>query len=264
MKKNKTLKIITLVLAMSLVLSGCGLIPSLDLTESEQKVIAEYAAGLLLKYDRNYSGAIMDIEEDEDEDNLEIVQESLGEYPEEEDVYEEEENVELPGENTTEDIVYDENGQPVNNTPEETTYADISIAEAVGLDGFSIIYKNMQVADIFPEEESDQLVFSMQASPGMELLVVTFGITNETGESRDCDILNSGASFRALINGTERVNAQRTILLNDMTNFYEHMEGYGMVDAVLVFEVSKGTAETISTLDLIVRHDDSSTTHMLR
>ncbi|MCF0232482.1 MAG: hypothetical protein HUJ63_09520 [Enterococcus sp.] len=49
---------IMLCVALSFVLGGCGLVPSVELTEEEQKVISEYAAGLLLKYDKNYSGSI--------------------------------------------------------------------------------------------------------------------------------------------------------------------------------------------------------------
>ena len=37
-----------------------------------------------------------------------------------------------------------------------------------------------------------------------------------------------------------------------------------MVDAVLVFEVSKGTASSIENIDLIIKKDGQSTVHMLK
>ena len=43
---------IALVVAVMLGLSGCGQV--IDLTDEENHLIAEYAAELLLKYDRNY------------------------------------------------------------------------------------------------------------------------------------------------------------------------------------------------------------------
>ena len=50
-------KTIILILSLIMVFSfaGCSLVPSVELTEDEQKVIAEYSAGLLLKYDKAYA-----------------------------------------------------------------------------------------------------------------------------------------------------------------------------------------------------------------
>lgn len=49
------------VLTLSLVLTGCGT----DLTDEENKIIAEYAADLLLKYDASYQAHLLeDTEED--------------------------------------------------------------------------------------------------------------------------------------------------------------------------------------------------------
>ena len=47
-----------LIVAMSL--TGCGFIPELPtLTEQQEKLITEYAAGLLLKYDNSYDSGLM-------------------------------------------------------------------------------------------------------------------------------------------------------------------------------------------------------------
>ena len=49
---KKILTVLTSIIVMAS-LSACSLMPSVELTEDEQKVISEYAAGLLLKYDKN-------------------------------------------------------------------------------------------------------------------------------------------------------------------------------------------------------------------
>lgn len=268
MKSINKIKIISLFLVMTLFFSGCGIIPSVELTEEEQKIIAEYAAGLLLKHDRNYSGSIVKIETEEENSGLAIIEENIGEAPEPmfEEIPEQISEEPVIENNTTEDIVYDENGEIISQPPEQADmeYSDMSIAQAAGLDGFEIMYKSCEVSDIYPREESDNLVFSMQASPDMELLICHFSITNDSPDAKLCDVLNSGASFRLVINGTERVNAQRTILLDDLVNFSDSIEGYGMVDAVIIFEVSRGTADSISSLDLVVKKGEESTTHPLR
>ncbi len=58
-----------------LCMSGCALVPSVELTEDEQSIIAEYAAGLLLKYDKNYSGSISKIDENAEEEGVLLYEE---------------------------------------------------------------------------------------------------------------------------------------------------------------------------------------------
>lgn len=237
-------------------MGGCALVPSVDLTESEEKMIAEYAAGLLLKYDKNYQGSLREIEDEGDE--IEIVENEEAKIPEipeedsEQPVYENE--VEF-----SEDLMAEE-----PNAAEATEYSNTSIAQEIGLDGFDVIYKSFKAYNIYPEEESDDLVFSLQSQNGMELLVLSFGITNNGDERKLCDVLNSDASFRLVINGNERVNANKTILLDDLSSYCEEIDGYGMANAVLVFEVAKGTADNIESLDLVVKKSDVSSTHMLK
>ena len=245
--------LLSTILAFSMI--GCGLVPSLDLTEDEEKVIAEYAAGLLLKHDRHYKGGLTEISEEEEvDDGLGFVvnQETL--IPElEDETSEEGPNPEFD-ENLTANEMSDVN---------QVEYSDLSISQAIGLDNFDIVYKSYEVHDIYPEEESTDMVFSMQAPSGMELIVLKFAVTNNSADRALCDVLNKSVSFRLLINESERVNADKTILLNDLGSFSEEVEGYGMTEGVLVFEVAQGSSQTISSLDLVVKNGDMSTTHKL-
>lgn len=252
-------KTIILILSLIMVFSfaGCSLVPSVELTEDEQKVIAEYSAGLLLKYDKNYKGALETLEEDEDE-GVGFVKNEEAVIPEAiEDPIESEDNPGQP--EFSEELTASE-----NQDMESVEYSDSSIAEAIGLDNFDIVYKTYEAHNIFPEEESDDLVFSMQAQNGMELLVVSFGVTNDSPDRRMCDILDKDISFRALLNGSERINANKTILLNDLGSYCDEIDGYGMTEAVLVFEVAEGTTANLSSIDLIVKKDDDYTTHRLK
>lgn len=253
---KKTVSIL-LSLIMVFNLAGCALVPSLELTEDEQKVIAEYSAGLLLKYDKNYKGALEDLEDDEDE-GVGFVQNEEAVIPEAiEEEAESEDNPNQP--EFSEDLTATD-----NEDAQGVEYSDSSIAEAIGLDSFDIVYKSYEAHNIFPEEESDELVFSMQAQNGMELLVVSFGVTNDSPDRRMCDILDKDISFRALLNGSERINANKTILLNDLGSYCDEIDGYGMTEAVLVFEVAEGTTANLSSIDLIVKKDDDYTTHRLK
>lgn len=253
-------RILTVLISLILVFSlcGCGL-PSLNLTEEEQKIIAEYSAGLLLKYDKNYRGALKKIDEteEEDEDSLKIMEEDFEEPVEVDAAIGE---MDVPNPEFSEDLT----AEDMTASSDETEYSNMSISEAIGLDGFSVTYVSCETHEIYPEEQADDMVFSMQAQNGMELLVLNFALTNESDQKRLCDVLNSGAIFRLLINGSERVNANKTILLNDLASYSEELEGYAMADTVLVFELAKGTSENIQSLDLVIKNGENSSTHQLR
>ena len=257
---KKTIAILTS-LIMIMCMSGCALVPSLDLTEPQQKVIAEYAAGLLLKYDKNYSGSLKRLEEDED-DGIGFVENEEAQLPVSTEEIEEPDNTDMGDVNQPD---FDENLTASEmNAGSSLEYSSETIGESIGLDSFEIIYKSYETHEIFPEEQSNDLVFSMQAQNGMELLVVNFGLTNDSPDRKLCDVINQDCSFRLLINGSERVNASRTILLNDLSSFSEEIEGYGMTDVVLVFEVAEGTSATINNLDLIIKKGENSSAHMLK
>lgn len=234
---------------MIISLTGCGLVPSLTLTSEQSKIVAEYAAGLLLKHDKNYKGGIEDYVIEEEED-ISVIDEVVQEPPVQEEEASDTETADIEDDGTISDTDAD-------NPNTTDRYSALPVADAIGIDGFDVTYSGYETAKIYPEDNGD-LVFSMQANQGMELLILHFNVTNNTENELLCDILDTGCKYRVRINGSERVNSQHTILLNDLSEYYDNVSGYGMVDAVLVFEVSEGTGQNISSLDLTVKNADSS------
>lgn len=250
--------IIVLSLVFAFGVSGCALVPSLDLTEDEQSIIAEYAAGLLLKYDRNYAGSIKKVDNEPEEEGVLVYEEE--QEPEFEELYEDEQESEFVDPEFSEDLTADSQAE---NT-EESKYSEESISEALGLDGFTVMYKDYETHDIYPEEESDEFVFSLQAQEGMKLIVLNFGITNDGAEKKPCNVIDSNASFRIIVNDSEVIQANKTILLNDLSSYNDEVEGYGMANAILVCEVAEADVANISKLDLRIKKDGITTTHRLR
>lgn len=254
----KRIVVLLTTLLVSVCMAGCGLIPSLDLTESEQSVIAEYAAGLLLKYDRNYSGSLMEVEEDTDDVSIipEVPMESVQvEVPDEPD-----EQGEFIDPDFSEDLFAEDSGE----ASDEPMYSDIPMSEAIGVNGFTIMYKNFEVHDIYPEQESSDIVFSLQAMNGNKLVVMNFAVTNDGGDKNLCDVLNTDVSFKVVVNGDKQVNASKTILLNDLSSYYEEIEGYGMSEAVVVCEMPEEEADNIQDLALVIKKDGQSYNYRLR
>ena len=71
--KKSIISLLTVTLT-AITLSGCALAPVPDMTEEQEKLVAEYAAGLLLKYDQSYDNQIMTPEQLEKAQEKERIQ----------------------------------------------------------------------------------------------------------------------------------------------------------------------------------------------
>lgn len=224
--------------------SGCSMFPSVSLTEEQNELVAEYAAGVLMKYDANHKMGLMPVseiaEDDIEEEPSEIVVEPVQEEVEEQNVTvieSAEPDVDLSGESVV-----------VESTK--------SISDVFGTTGFDILYNKMDVTKIYPEEESEDLVFSMQASPGNMLMVLHFNVTNLNDSVSMFQPGNSGVKSRVVVNAGDRVPAQFTILLNDLLSYSGEFAPYGMEDMVMVYEIPEDVAASISTLKLVLVGSD--------
>ncbi|MCR5790184.1 MAG: hypothetical protein K6G83_09895 [Lachnospiraceae bacterium] len=247
-----------------IVLSGCGkeeLPQGLDPeTEARQlTLVAEYAAGLLMKYDKHHlNGLTITLPTDPiEEDPMDITPP------------EEEEPAPPPGEDPSISISSggeaefseEDVPEPSEMTGEETadgrTEMNGSIAQALGIPEFDVVYTGYETAYSYPESSvSDNMLFSLQADPGKELLILHFNLTNPTGTDLECDPLESSAKIRLLINDTERINQQMTILLNDLKSFSEVVPAGATEDTVLLFYLNEGEAQSIESMTLLIITDE--------
>ena len=239
-KKNSYKRIlgVLLIISMMLGIAGCN---SIELTEEESKEIAEYSAGLLLKHHKGYKGSLTNARYEEQLDPVSINNDPVA--------------IDVPSEDVevSEDIETSGNNKGNKDSSSKDSYYEGTLSDAIGLDGFEITYSSWECTDIYPKEQPDELAFSMQAQKGMKLIVLHFNVTN-TGESVAlCDMLHEDIRFKLAINDSEKVTAQYTILLDDLKQYYSEIAGFGMTDAVLVFEASDSTCENIESLDLSIQ-----------
>lgn len=224
-------------------LSGCGLIQPTGLNEEDEELVAEYAAGVLMRYSADKKGGLGDLRptptpipwvDPEEVKPTEAPKEDKEENKEEEVPIEEVEG--------REDISY---GSPA------ASFDGRGLAEAVGVSGFEITYEGYEIADVYPESSGNDLSFSMQATPGRKLLVVHLNVLNDESQDKVCDVLSCNVKFRVIINEAERVNEQMTILLNDLKSYNETIPAGQSADTVLVFEVEDQVADNIGSLSLV-------------
>lgn len=233
--RNITKYLIILMVSM-MVLTGCTSQEAIDAEAVKTQLVAEYAAGLLVKYDKNHKMGLARV------DGLDISQLYITptptpiplELPEIEELPEEEES----------DEALVEGG----NKKEEVEIKIIPLNEAFGFSNGSLDFSHIERCDSYPQDEA--LVFSMNASSGHDLLIAHFYLSNDTGEVQNYMTKLNGYKVRAVINGEDKIRCNFTILPNDLTSLSTNLEPSEAEDVVLVFEVP--TSQEVVTCDLML------------
>ncbi len=223
-------------------MTGCGEMP--NLTQEETELISEYAVGVLLKYDTAHGRRLVDtsgyVLEEEPEEPVEEPEEPVEE--------------EQPEPETEELVVVD-----VSQDEEETQPTASSVEQYYGIPNISITYQGCEIADSYPPTgEGETLFFSMDATPGMQLLVLKFNAQNLSGEDQTLNMLGYGATFRISVNGEPSKGALATMLVNDMQTYNSMIPANTSVDLVSIVEVPQGTNP--GTIDFILRGGDTDGT----
>ena len=226
----------------AILMTGCGSVMP-DLTEEETEIISEYAAGVLLKYDRVHGGRLMSEAEYEMEENKKAEREAAASAAEQQN--EEENAAEESAASDTEvvDVSQDEE-EVVPSTIEE--YYDIQ--------DITFQYTGYELTDSYPSDsEEDNVFFAMDATEGMQLLVLKFTATNVSSADQTLDMIGYGVRFKVSVNGGSGENVLSTMLLNDMQNYKGVISAGTGTELVSIVEVPQAT--TVESIDFILRGD---------
>ena len=227
-----------LIAASVLPMAACGSSMP-ELTEEQNRLIVEYAAGLLLKYDENNHGRIVDIEESEP-------------------VHEPEVQVEEPVADETEDPEEAEVSE-TSQTPDEVqmgeAIAERSIEEFYGIEGVSIAYTGFEVKDTYPDVAEDNLFFAMNASAGSKLLVFNFMVTNVGGQDLNLDMSAYNTKFKISINGESPKYILTTMLMNDLASFTGTIPAGASENLVLVSEIPEEASGSVQSVALLMKNE---------
>lgn len=248
MKRNGKLLILITALIAALSLSACG--AKLDLSEEEMERVVNYAANVLEKHNALQRGTLADVSDT-----------SLAILLEEQDIMAAEEarkaaerekrkQKEAEDQESSEGSEGNENTSPLID-PNAIEYK--SLAEMLGIEGFSIDYAGYDIKDSYPESVSDNdLMFGINAGNGDTLLILKFNVRNLSSEPAHCSVLEKNPSFKLKING-DRHSFLTTLLMDDLATFDEDMEGGEVKEAVLIAEISTSRAASIETLVLMLK-----------
>lgn len=238
------------------VTTGCGQV--IDLTDEENHLIAEYAAELLLKYDRNYDTRY---NPDELEDTTETMTETdatteaTTEMVTTTEVATTEQDVPADGQTTQAQPVTDE---AVKEDIGATVDSDFDIAAFVGESRISVRYAYYMVVDSYPSYDQDGMYIEVQAPEGYKLLVLKFEVENKTNEDQAVDLYNKDVNYNIVVDNSRTTKQMLTILADDLYTYDKTIQASSREEAVLLYTVSDSVANKWTDLKLQIKYGGTS------
>ena len=220
-------KIMMFMTFLSLILlTGCSYV---TLSDKEEAMIAEYAASLLLKYDANYQYKLLSREE-----------------------------LNMISEEETKPSNPVDSDQPSTEKPTNSNIGNITLEEALKLEGFTLKYIGYEVVGSYPSEINNNSLFVMRALEGTKLFIMRFELKNITDNSIELNMMEKDVNFRGVVNNDNRYNAQLTLLLNALNTYQGTVKSNESKELVLVFQVKDGLEKNIKNISLNVISKDSN------
>ncbi|MCM1494333.1 MAG: hypothetical protein NC089_00870 [Bacteroides sp.] len=226
----KHLRCLPAILALAVLLTGCGT----EISEEQNRIMAEYAADLLLEYDANYQSHLVEIGEE-------------AELPE-------------TTENTTEEpAAASDTEEPAATTEAEESAASVSdIAAILGREDLSITYGDCTFVDSYPDGEPEESYVDLNAAEGSKLAVLRFQIQNLSAQEQEVDLLHAQLDYQLLVNGSKHVEPMLTILTEDLGTFQGTIAPEQEQSAVLIFQVSDSWLDEAESLELRITYQEQN------
>lgn len=240
----KKVAILLMMVMMCSVFTACSdSIP--ELSDDEMKQVEEYAASLLLKYDKNYKQSILDEEAvqaelEELERKAQLQAQIKAQKEAEQAVKENEEAEQGSGEGS---------GDAISSEP---VYANI--AQFLGYDNVAIDISNIVVSANYPSDiaENDWQGVA-RAANGNKLVAFEFDVNVIDGDSAELDIPNKGIKASVKIDGRYTKAPLTTLLANDFM-FYRGTVNYGeTAKIVLIIEMPEMEADEMTSAVLTLK-----------
>lgn len=239
---------VTLILAFSSVsLMGCSIVP--DLTEQEQGLIAEYAAGTLLqhseKYDRRLVTEVSADGEEAQPTAEATVTPSASPSPAPTDT--------------------DQGTSPVQAATQAAVSdgttggsESVSLKELYNISGVTFSYKKSEFCKSYPKKPSAGLS-ATKAAKGETLYVVTFSVKNNSGKKKKISLAERNLDYTLKVDGNE-FKPGVTILENMGLNYLNTTLASGRSEeAALVFSMS-AERKNAATITLVITDEKNNKT----
>ena len=251
---------------MSIIVCATGCTKVIELTDKENQLIAEYAAELLLKYDKYYKQKYddADIEEATTQEELTSSEEVTTQTTEQEQTTTQattQETTEQAG-NTSEAPETSE--QEITESVTATVDSDFDIAAFVGEDKISVRYAYYMLVDRYPSYDQDGMYIEIEAPKGYQLLVLKFNVENKTNEQQAINLYGKDIDYNIIVNNSRKTKQMFTILMDDLYTYEKTIDASSREEVVLLYTLSDSVAESLSDLKLQVEYGDTNAVMQLQ
>lgn len=250
-------KILGIAAASALMLTGCiDAMP--ELTAEQSGMVAEYAAGLLLKYSPRYDYMLVG----ESELKAALSQREYEGMLATEAATEEESSASAETKESKEpEGAADKDANQEESAAEASTEAaaeqrfensDADLVAQLGLgEKVSLKYQSFEICDSYPKNAAGYS--GVDAAKGKKLLVMHFGIENGTDETVECALYDYSIRIKADVNDGIRANAKDTPMLpDDMASYDGELKAGEKADLAAVIEIPEMSDADISSLTLSI------------
>lgn len=216
--------------------------------EAQNKIIAEYAAGVLMKYNAGTTSRV-----------LEGKKMLVEKQKEEAKKIQEEKRQELFEKYETESTKKQESSEKDDTSSDKTADMGVAMSQveyisdlsgAVDNSSFSITYSGYEISDSY--KGNDEIIsFAIDAKNGKSLIISKFLVTNIGGQEEELNLLAIAPEFKVKISD-KIVKAEQTMLLNDLSMYKESFAVGETKEAVIVFEIPQEMTGQAENMELII------------
>ena len=236
--KNK-IKLLSLCIVIFVMVTGCAKVK--DLTPEQNAIIAEYAAGVMLKYSNVYKEKYEDLSDGfisnvPDEFETETETESETETDDEEETTTNSGNT--PGGSSS-------NG----NDESESADNEWHIEKEIGLAPLRMEFESCIITKEYPDDED--ALFTFSAEEGYSFLIMNFYLYNDTTSDVTINNYDKKPAIKAYINDNKPVYNYANLMMNDITNLKAVTVAAGEVyEGIIVYMVNDDILDDISSIKL--------------
>lgn len=228
---RKGIYVTAMALGMSVMLSGCAYQVT-GLKEDEQDQFAAYCAQIVSKYDDSASAGLTTVSKSQQVPAADT-------------------STAASDGSTSADT--DASDTKTADTEAEQQEVTKTFTEAIGIKGVSFLYRDAQTAGGYNSND----VYDLTPDKGNELLVVRLKAKNTSSKKNKVDIPSQKLTFQASY-GKESVNADMTLLLNDLTTYQGTLKGKKSKNLIMLFQFPKGTIKDTSKVVYTVKKGDTT------
>lgn len=219
------------------------------LTADEQKMYAEYAAGVLMKYNAGSNLRLLE--------GQKLTNEMAAEERQREQAAKRAQAVAEYEAGKSQGNKKDNESQTGSSSASSQSSGVnyiTDMSKAVDINAFTITYAGYEVSDSYPSSGEDVLL-AVDAAQGKDLLITKFLVSNISGQTEHFDMFSKQAKYKLNLGGTA-YKSQYTLLLDDLSMYKGDVDAGAVIETVLIFEIPESAASSLDEMVLSVTAGD--------